>query len=102
MTGFPQQIEQALDAHGLPDPLTQRSSARPCQGAKFHSPRPLTTRHWRFGDDLDVYLCPTCEANLDILMHLNEQVQSLSWPVLREFGNQIRALGKQIAGAAHG
>lgn len=93
-----QALQQALDTHGLPDTLSQLSSIHPCQGAKFHSPRPLSTRHWRFGDDVEVYLCPTCESNLEVLLHLDEQTSGLSWPVLREFGNQTRAIWRRILG----
>jgi len=91
-----QAIEGALDQFGTPDTDEGfvRASEHPCQGAQFHSPRPLLTRP-REG----VYLCPTCDANLRVLLHLLDSTENgLEWIVQREFGNQLRALGKQIAG----
>lgn len=87
-------IEAALDLYGLPDKEDARSSQHPCEGAKFHSPWPLATRHWSFLDGkVAAYLCPTCEAKLEILLHLTERSRgSLTWPVRREFGNRIRNL----------
>lgn len=91
-----QQRSQAIDAvlavHGTPDPWAARASDHPCQGAKFHSPSPLVTH---MHDELDVWLCPTCKANLDCFVYLAER-EPMEWPVLREFGNRIRALGQQL------
>lgn len=79
----------------------------PCEGARFHSPRPLTTRTVRlvpedwydepsvtyWADAPQVNLCGTCEANLSILLQMLHAVEGdLDWPIRREFGNEIRAL----------
>lgn len=97
-------IETALDRYGLPDKEDVRSSLHPCEGAKFHSPWPLATRHWSFlNGKVAAYLCPTCEAKLEILLHLIEQSHgTLIWPVRREFGNQIRNLSAIILRDADG
>jgi hypothetical protein len=94
-------IDAALETHGVPDGDFERAAEHPCEGAKFHSPRPLVTRlnRWLKGraDEISVYLCPTCEANLTVLLHLMRSgITPLDWTVLREFGNQLRALGQRI------
>lgn len=91
-------IDALLAAFGPPNAWQQRASQRPCMGTKFHSPVPLTTT--RFEDPAldDVWLCPTCTSKLEIFLHLYEQdPPSLSWGVMREFGNTIRILGQKIA-----
>lgn len=98
-----QRIEAALDEHGTPrtEERFVRASEHPCQGAQFHSPRPLLTRETLEREG--VYLCPTCEANLGVLLYLLDATDnSLEWVVQREFGNQLRALGKQMAGIQDG
>jgi hypothetical protein len=95
-------IDAALEAHGVPNQDYVRAAEHPCEGAKFHSPRPLVTRLNRWlaarQDEIAVFLCPTCEANLAVLLHLLRASDSppLDWTVLREFGNQLRALGQRI------
>lgn len=99
-----QMIEQALDKAGMPREWC-RASEHPCEGAKFHSPRPISTVKYTFGPYLICYLCPTCYANLTVLLHLAEMQpitgEVLDWTLLREFGNQLRSLGKQILAGTH-
>lgn len=87
-------IDDLLAQYGTPNAWQQRVTAHPCEGTKFHSPTPLTTS---FFDECSAWLCPTCTSKLEIFVHLHEQdPASLSWDVLREFGNQIRIFGQGI------
>lgn len=66
-----------------------------CVGAKFHSPRPLMTYEVHTENCGTVRLCGTCRDNLRLLEKLRDEGDDeLPWPVLREFGNLIRELGK--------
>lgn len=81
---------------------------RECEGAKHHSPRPLTVkdtslvrREWWHEDYPSpiwlnaprAYLCGTCRGNLSILLQMLHHAEGdLPWEVRREFGNDIRAL----------
>lgn len=73
-----------------------------CEGAKFHSPNPLLVTEvplmsplWPGSSgELKVWLCGTCADNLRVYQHLLGQHEGqLEWPIRREFGNLIRALG---------
>lgn len=77
-----------------------------CEGAKFHSPRPLFCRNtrlvrqdwdqrlWTFAPQ--AWLCGTCRDNLDILLQMLYATDGdLPWEVRREFGNDLRALSKK-------
>lgn len=74
-----------------------------CAGAKFHSPNPLIVQYvplldpvWSGAGSLGplVWLCSTCLDNLRVYQHLlAEHEGQLEWPIRREFGNLIRALG---------
>ena len=89
---FPQQARTALaqtDTSAIEGVLAYDET---CDGAKFHSPNPLVLHEVTVGDTR-VLLCGTCLANLRVLQHLLAAADgSLPWPVLRDFGNQIRAL----------
>lgn len=79
-----------------------------CEGALFHSPRPLFTQHtvlvkpeWWGESPEHAYwtmaprasLCGTCRDNLDILLQMLYATDGdLDWPTRREFGNNLRAL----------
>lgn len=88
-------IDGLLTEYGPPDPLRARVAEHPCEGAKFHSPTPLTTRS--FTDrGLSVWLCPTCTDKLEIFLHLHDtDAHALTFDVMREFGNAIRLLGQK-------
>lgn len=91
-------IDTALAVHGIPGKdgvLRFRANERPCEGAKFHSPRPLVTELVKYGN-VEAVLCHTCQANLETFLHLSKSEGGLSWAQLREFGNQLRALGKRV------
>lgn len=93
-------INAALAQAGVPDETFAIAIGHPCMGAKFHSPRPLVTRRFFDVDYVfvnEVWLCPTCYENLKVLLHLAGKVEALEWTILREFGNQLRALGMTIA-----
>lgn len=94
---FPKQAREALDAtdtSGLPGVLAYD---RACEGAKFHSPNPLLLNEVPVAGEV-VLLCGTCLANLRVLQHLMRQTDHRPpWPVLRDFGNQIRALALREA-----
>lgn len=70
-----------------------------CEGAKFHSPTPLTVEDVFLCPDTNgptATLCPTCAANLRVLTSLLVKTSGdLPWPVRREFGNQLRALAEK-------
>lgn len=64
-----------------------------CAGARFHSPTPLLLHPTGLPDGREVDLCGTCKDNLGVLKTLLDQHgDELTWPVRREFGNQLRAL----------
>lgn len=81
----------------------------PCEGAKFHSPRPLFTEEvalvrpdWWPGVNTAppgaprASLCGTCRDNLDILLQMLHHADgALDWEIRREFGNDLRALAKR-------
>ena len=87
------------------------SDESPCEGAKFHSPRPMFTEHvslvkrewwpedhpyatWVWAPKAD--LCGVCRDNLDILLQMLHATNGdLPWPVRREFGNVLRALAER-------
>lgn len=74
-----------------------------CEGAKFHSPNPLIVvdvpivdPSWPGATTLgdSVRLCNNCVDNLRVYQHLLGLTEGqLEWPVRREFGNLIRAIG---------
>jgi hypothetical protein len=68
----------------------------PCEGSKFHSPRPLQTHACRLPDKRIVYLCGTCRDNLGVYVFLSEAERGLDWPTQRLFGNQIRAIANRV------
>jgi hypothetical protein len=74
------------------------ASDRECEGARFHSPQPLVLHEIKVGKR-KAYLCGVCRDNLSVLDALTRsQDGDLAWPVRREFGNQIRALHKEMTG----
>lgn len=73
---------------------------RECQGAKFHSPRPMIVHPftWRRADGEDeiVYLCGTCTDNVQVLLALLKGRQGfVPWSVKRCFGNLVRSVAEQ-------
>jgi hypothetical protein len=90
-------IGAALAINGVPPQLGSRAAEHPCEGVKFHSPTPLTTRAYTHHGRTVAWLCPTCTANLECFLHLSHaNPDGLPWEMLREFGNQIRAYGQRI------
>jgi hypothetical protein len=67
-----------------------------CEGAKFHSPRPLRIHPYILPDKRLTYLCGTCRDNLGVYLFLWDAEGSLDWPTQRFFGNQIRAIANPI------
>lgn len=79
-----------------------------CEGAAYHSPRPLFTQHtplvlreWWPEHTQQAFwtraprasLCGVCRDNLNILLQMLHATNGkLDWEVRREFGNQLRAL----------
>jgi hypothetical protein len=81
----------------LPGITTERHT---CQGAKFHSPRPMIVHSFRMGQEGDegeiVYLCGTCTDNVQVLLTLLKgRGGEVSWPVKRCFGNLVRSVADQ-------
>ena len=68
-----------------------------CEGARYHSPNPLILHRIEVEDGDVVLLCGTCRDNLDVFDRLmRSQEGELAWPVRREFGNLIRAIGLRV------
>jgi hypothetical protein len=91
-------INAALAEHGVPDTdgrVRFRATDRPCEGAAFHSPTVLLTELVHFGS-VEAVLCGTCRDNLRTFLYLARQQRRLDWPLLREFGNQLRAVGRAV------
>ena len=73
----------------------------PCEGSKFHSPRPLLVRPYDLaGDDVPlaecdkVNLCGICEDNLALYLGILAAYEGETpCSVRKDFGNIIRALG---------
>jgi hypothetical protein len=71
-----------------------RWAERECQGAAFHSPKPLDLHETKIGPDRVVDLCGTCLANLNIYMDIKRHFGGeIPWSVRREFGNRLRSIG---------
>lgn len=82
-----------------------------CEGAAFHSPRPLFVHEKRlvlpqwWGESPDksywqwapkVLLCGTCADNVNILLQMLHATDGdLDWAIRREFGNALRALAQR-------
>lgn len=65
-----------------------------CQGAKFHSPRPMVV-HAFTTSDKTVYLCGTCVDNVGLLRSLIGATE-VPWTVRRCFGNNVRQVADQL------
>lgn len=106
MSNLPQHTERFLYGGGdwsLPGEDDSR-----CEGAAFHSPRPLFTKHvmlvkpeWFGPEPQFAYwtmaprasLCGVCRDNLDILLQMLHATDGqLDWPIRREYGNDLRRL----------
>lgn len=106
MSGLPPNIQSLL--YGGGDWRLPGADDQVCEGAKFHSPRPLFVEvfplvlaSWWGGpvkptlllDAPSVWLCGTCRDNLYILLQMIGTTHGdLDWAVRREFGNDLRAL----------
>lgn len=93
---FPRNIAGVLGKH--PEITRPRilTSVHECQGARFHSPKPLEV-HRVLIHQRSVFLCGICRDNLQLLVDLvGAESEPLAWIVLREFGSGIRQLlGKE-------
>lgn len=106
MSGLPPNTERFLYAGG--DWSLPGEDDSVCEGAKFHSPRPLFVQHtplvlrewwpetsehayWVWGPR--AALCGVCRDNLNILLQMLHATDGdLDWAIRREFGNNLRAL----------
>lgn len=85
---------------------------RECEGAKYHSPTPLIINNVvcdpeqgfmkigfaerYFGVMHTAWLCSTCADNVALYLQLMKKHEGeTSWPMRREFGNQVRTVGDQ-------
>jgi hypothetical protein len=89
-------VAEAIDARLAELDLGQnaRASQHACEASKFHSPRPLVTHPYLFGQR-QLWLCGNCADNLGVFLRLAD-AGPLPWTILREFGNEIRRIGQQI------
>lgn len=62
-----------------------------CEGARFHSPKPLRVHLVDLGDGRYATLCGTCRDNVAVL-RLLEQLKVDDVPWRRGFGNKLRSL----------
>lgn len=88
-------IEETPSAE-LPGRPTVRDE---CQGAKFHSPRPMIVHPFEMpradGKNETVYLCGTCADNVKVLFSLLKARQGdVPWTVKRSFGNLVRGVAE--------
>lgn len=107
MTGLPPNIERFLFAGGTWSLPGEEDSE--CEGAKFHSPRPLFVQYtplvlkewWPSTPEEGrapnwapkAALCGTCRDNLNILLQMLYATDGdLDWEIRREFGNVLRGL----------
>lgn len=74
------------------------TSERQCQGAKHHSPRPMTVTPFRVvAEDEIVYLCGTCADNVSVLLALLKAHRGdVPWIVMRCFGNLVRSVADRM------
>lgn len=71
----------------------------PCEGSKFHSPRPLIVHPFRIKGRA-LYLCGVCRDNVSTYITLQkESPEKLTWVVQRGFGNEIRRIADFILAA---
>jgi len=91
----PQAIEELLKRF---DPHRSASSPNihPCEGAEFHSPRPLITKGYRLPDGRTFWLCATCKDNVDTFVFLWEKMGGLEWSIQRCFGNNVRTIAHMV------
>lgn len=94
-------------AGGLPLPGVLAETDGPCQGARFHSPRPLIVREYLVRDNSlvevtsvvapsdAVWLCATCASNVEVLVTLLRLHGALPWSARREFGNAVRSIAER-------
>lgn len=80
-----------------------------CEGAKFHSPRPLLVQEYVVTQvtlvacagvtpqgEQTAWLCGTCADNVRVaLALLAAHGGALPWQALREFGNSVRAIAQR-------
>jgi hypothetical protein len=91
----PKVVEELLDRY---DPARSNTdpNIHPCEGAEFHSPRPLTTHRYRLANGQSFWLCGTCKDNIDIYVFLWEKNNGLDWSVQRCFGNNARTVASVV------
>jgi hypothetical protein len=104
---FPTLIAEEADPHYSFGFL---AVTRDCQGAKYHSPKPLIVKNYvldpewgfqtvgdgekYFGTLASAWMCGTCADNVALYLQLLKKHDGeAEWPVRREFGNLIRTLG---------
>jgi hypothetical protein len=94
---LPKQIAAAVERKAVPvDGTVYARGDLVCEGARFHSPQPLLLHKVKM-PKRTAHLCGTCADNLVVLQALLDANDGdLAWPVRRDFGNQIRALMKEL------
>lgn len=96
------------EAKGLSLPGILAEAELVCEGARFHSPRPLVVREYVVRgskvtpvEGLDapedaVWLCGTCASNVEVMSSLLDAYNgALAWEARREFGNSVRAIAER-------
>lgn len=92
---FPPHIAETLGRYPKITQDREFTKNYTCQGARFHSPRPLEVHRVLIGKTT-IRLCGVCRDNLALLVELWEaEGGTPQWPVLREFGSGIRELLKK-------
>jgi hypothetical protein len=71
-----------------------------CQGAKFHSPRPMILHPFPGADRTTIHLCGTCADNVRLLISLS-RVAEVPWTARRCFGNTVRKVAENATEENH-
>lgn len=91
----PEIVEVLLAVYNIQRDLNSPNKHN-CEGAEFHSPRPLQVHGYRLSNGNAFWLCGTCKDNLDIYLYLWDHNKGLGWDVQRCFGAKIRGLANIV------
>ena len=96
------------EAGGLLLPGVLAQGDEPCEGARFHSPRPMLVREFEAtpGGLVEVvgvterpgtvWLCGLCADNVNVALHLLAAHDgSLPWQARRGFGHSVRSIARR-------
>jgi hypothetical protein len=91
----PRAVEELL-SRLEPHRASSNPNEHPCEGAEFHSPRPLRVHGYRLPSGRSFWLCGTCRDNIDTYVTLWEKTGGFDWAIQRCFGNSARNVASII------